>query len=314
MKMEDMGSEAIKRQRLDSLTGNASHRMHPQQQQQQQPQQQPEPSLQLHNYQGGQALGPPNAYSQPPPPSPYEASHEARPPLPEHSQQARYPSQHSGYNTPIRDSRAPLPDNPSVYPRQGSHSAPTRSPDEIPPAGSLRPLNTNFEAEGQQYPHNTNHEAVESSGYPGQEALSNGPFHGLPMAAHQDPMQGPPPQSSGPGFTDPQLAQAQYGAPYSAGPYSAPPNAWAGRHVLQPRKNTRAQQARNLSSRRACSLFTDNSNSQACEVCRARKAKCDEGKPICGYCKENSHQCFYKEVQPAKSASSFHDILRLTTC
>ena len=252
--MEDIGQEAIKRQRLDSLTGNSSHRTHPQQQQQQQP----EPPLQLYNYQGAQALGPPNAYSQPPPPSPYETAHEARPPLPEHPQQARYPPQHSGYNTPIRDSRPPLPDHPAVYQhRPGSHSAPTRSPDEIPHTGPLRPLNTNFDADGQQYPPNANHEAVENpAAFPTQEPLSNGQFHGLPMAPHQEPIQGPPP-GSGPGYVEPSMAQAQYGAPYSAGPYSAPPNAWAGRHVVQPRKNTRATQVSNSSNHPAyCYLLT----------------------------------------------------------
>jgi len=39
---------------------------------------------------------------------------------------------------------------------------------------------------------------------------------------------------------------------------------------------------------------------QACDTCRSRKAKCDEGKPMCGYCRDNNQHCRYKEVAPPK--------------
>ncbi|BAE65330.1 unnamed protein product [Aspergillus oryzae RIB40] len=39
---------------------------------------------------------------------------------------------------------------------------------------------------------------------------------------------------------------------------------------------------------------------QACDQCRARKAKCDEGRPSCSHCKENNLNCVYKEVPPHK--------------
>ncbi|KAJ6134380.1 hypothetical protein N7523_000702 [Penicillium sp. IBT 18751x] len=39
---------------------------------------------------------------------------------------------------------------------------------------------------------------------------------------------------------------------------------------------------------------------QACDQCRARKAKCDEGRPACSHCKENNLICVYKEVPPHK--------------
>ncbi|KAI2737426.1 transcriptional regulator family: Fungal Specific TF [Penicillium roqueforti] len=35
---------------------------------------------------------------------------------------------------------------------------------------------------------------------------------------------------------------------------------------------------------------------QACDQCRARKAKCDEGRPCCSHCKVNNLGCVYKEV------------------
>lgn len=39
---------------------------------------------------------------------------------------------------------------------------------------------------------------------------------------------------------------------------------------------------------------------KACDQCRARKAKCDEGRPMCSHCKENNLFCVYKEVPPHK--------------
>jgi hypothetical protein len=39
---------------------------------------------------------------------------------------------------------------------------------------------------------------------------------------------------------------------------------------------------------------------QACDQCRARKAKCDEGRPACSHCEENNLNCVYKEVPPHK--------------
>ncbi|KAJ6065751.1 hypothetical protein N7444_001404 [Penicillium canescens] len=43
---------------------------------------------------------------------------------------------------------------------------------------------------------------------------------------------------------------------------------------------------------------------QACDQCRARKAKCDEGRPGCSHCKENNLTCVYKEVPPHKQEKS----------
>lgn len=39
---------------------------------------------------------------------------------------------------------------------------------------------------------------------------------------------------------------------------------------------------------------------QACDACRQRKAKCDEGRPLCGFCKEAMIPCVYREVPPPK--------------
>lgn len=48
---------------------------------------------------------------------------------------------------------------------------------------------------------------------------------------------------------------------------------------------------------------------QACDQCRARKAKCDEGRPSCSHCKENNVPCNYKEVPPHKQEKTTQMIL-----
>lgn len=47
---------------------------------------------------------------------------------------------------------------------------------------------------------------------------------------------------------------------------------------------------------------------QACDSCRQRKAKCDEGRPICEHCKTNSLTCTYRDVQPPKHEKQVHQI------
>ncbi|RPA84642.1 hypothetical protein BJ508DRAFT_222926 [Ascobolus immersus RN42] len=48
---------------------------------------------------------------------------------------------------------------------------------------------------------------------------------------------------------------------------------------------------------------------QACDACRARKAKCDEGRPSCGFCKETGVPCIYREVPPPKQDRTLLEIL-----
>lgn len=48
---------------------------------------------------------------------------------------------------------------------------------------------------------------------------------------------------------------------------------------------------------------------QACDACRARKAKCDEGRPSCGFCTETAIPCVYREVPPPKQDRTLLEIL-----
>lgn len=49
---------------------------------------------------------------------------------------------------------------------------------------------------------------------------------------------------------------------------------------------------------------------QACDACRQRKAKCDEGRPLCGFCKEAMIPCVYREVPPPKQDRTLIQILQ----
>ncbi|MCJ1413767.1 hypothetical protein MMC32_000091 [Xylographa parallela] len=275
--MEEIGPEASKRPRLDSFGGAAPmHRVH---------QQHTESPLPLHNYQT-HALRPPSAYNQPLPPSPYDAAHDHRnlPELPPHG----YPHPQSGYNTPVQNTRPFQPE--STYSRHGSVSAPTRSPDEGLPVTALRPLNTASANEGQHYPPHPGSEAPSHLGghpiaYGPPDGYMNGTTHALPMSMPHDPSQRPPLAGQYANYSESSVGPG--GPPYSAGIYG-PSQEWM-RQQQGPRKNTRAL--------------------QACDTCRNRKAKCDEGKPICGYCKDNNQQCRYKEVAPPKADRAQKEIM-----
>lgn len=101
----------------------------------------------------------------------------------------------------------------------------------------------------------------------------------------------------------------QYPGPPPGQPiYGAPPNhEQATGAILRPqRKRTRATQVCLV----RISLTYVANVLQACEECRVRKQKCDEGSP-CSFCNANSLSCHYRDTPPTKyghvpSASSFH--------
>ena len=81
--------------------------------------------------------------------------------------------------------------------------------------------------------------------------------------------------------------QSDYGPPPGAPPQSglSPPH---GPYIsLQPYNNLVRRKPRRAA--------------QACESCRQRKAKCDEGRPTCQSCRDNELECLYREFPPPKS-------------
>lgn len=159
------------------------------------------------------------------------------------------------------------------YSRAGSISAPNRSPNDgqVP---HFQPVNGNVPDSHYPNPH----------GGPGfgprpSYGLAEHPPHGaqtpgLHLVTAHEAMSAHP-QS---------LPPSHYGHPPSAGPHPSPvyPPDYYGQHQMGPygagqrRKPVRA--------------------AQACDSCRQRKAKCDEGRPECQHCKDNNLKCFYRDV------------------
>ncbi|KAL9113637.1 MAG: hypothetical protein Q9227_002375 [Pyrenula ochraceoflavens] len=157
------------------------------------------------------------------------------------------------------------------YHRPGSVSANSRSPIENSHQSHAPPMN------GHDGPPSNQHTPVEPGprhSY-GQETVGGGqPPHGLPYSTSQEAMavhhsaplghhyHPPPPHSSG--YVTPQYDQYYPGLVQGG---------------QQKRKPVRA--------------------SQACDTCRNRKAKCDEGRP-CSHCRENNLECQYRELPVPK--------------
>ncbi|OJD23522.1 hypothetical protein ACJ73_05123 [Blastomyces percursus] len=175
------------------------------------------------------------------------------------------------------------------YGRPGGISAPPpQAPTEShPPPGSYRPMNGSQEQT--QHPQAPPQQAGPSNfqpprmGYPPDARHPNGETHGVPMYSHGDPMQPIPasqPYTPG-GHVPPTLGL------YETSSYFL---AQAGMPIAnRQRRTTRAQ--------------------QACDQCRSRKAKCDEGRPACSHCKENNVPCVYKDVPPQKQERSTQIII-----
>ncbi|KAJ5151048.1 uncharacterized protein N7482_010300 [Penicillium canariense] len=162
--------------------------------------------------------------------------------------------------------QAPLP--PQGYPQLARTPAPPAHPqDPTPPphAGYRPPMNG---APHESSPHSAPPEYRSRMSFQASEPPgtneSTPPSGPLPSTSQFMPP-GPPVPPGTPG-------------PYDQGYYQNP--AFGARQ----RKAARAQ--------------------QACDQCRSRKAKCDEGRPACSHCKENNLMCVYKEVPPHKQEKS----------
>ncbi|KAI9820417.1 MAG: hypothetical protein M1832_003750 [Thelocarpon impressellum] len=186
---------------------------------------------------------------------------------------------HSTYVTPANGVGGHYPPDQQAYPRHGGTPMKSRSPiDSQPPPPPpqqqqqpMRPLSVSTGNTSQQpMQYPIDHPP------PGPyDSQSNGVHHGLPMPSH-DAM--------------PSAHPASYGtSPVSAGPrdsfYMASSSLGGPVVTTFPprRKAIRAAQ---------------------------RKAKCDEGRPSCGFCKEAAMPCVYREVPPPKQDRTLLQILQ----
>ncbi|KAL2834499.1 hypothetical protein BDW59DRAFT_48228 [Aspergillus cavernicola] len=168
-----------------------------------------------------------------------------------------------------------LPQLPSdgPYGRPASLPAPAHAPSEPPPP------HTNFHPMNGAIPH-------ESSPLSAPPDFTRSRMSFPPQdQVHLNGTPPPPPQSLPPAqYPTSAPSVSHTPAPYDSSYYQSQSYGMS-RH----RKTTRAQ--------------------QACDQCRTRKAKCDEGRPACSHCKENSLICVYKEVPPHKQEKSTQHIL-----
>ncbi|PGH06673.1 hypothetical protein AJ79_06457 [Helicocarpus griseus UAMH5409] len=229
----------------------------------------------------------------PPPRGPYE------PGWPPYNYDRPNPDQH-GALSPAQPPRGPplynMPPRgaphgpPDMYGRSGSIPGPSPAPPESHPApGTFRPINGSHE----QPPHSQPQPPPQQPGpvnfpprmgFPPDGRHPNGEHHGLPVLTHPDSIQTIPasqpytpstPMPPTPGVYEPNsYFLGQGGVPLST----------------RQRRTTRAQ--------------------QACDQCRSRKAKCDEGRPSCSHCKENNVPCVYKDVPPQKQERSTQIIVQ----
>ncbi|WEW57904.1 hypothetical protein PRK78_003371 [Emydomyces testavorans] len=232
---------------------------------------------------------------QPPPPltrplPPSEPSHSLPPPRSPFEPWSRPFPSFEGANA---DQRAPPPftgqprdgshHSQDMYSRPGSISGPSRTPSD--PAfrpingashdssASLPPTPTEYRSSFPYAPPHENHGNGEASRSLQMMPPPPPPPDGIPpIPLHRSYAPGTP-MSHGAGAYD-----ASYYFSQANGPYSQ-----------RQRRTTRAQ--------------------QACDQCRARKAKCDEGRPSCGHCKESNVQCVYKDVPPHKHERSTQILL-----
>ncbi|GIZ48832.1 hypothetical protein CKM354_001187800 [Cercospora kikuchii] len=242
----------------------------PQQQQQQHPQQLP--PIQ------------PTAYA-PPPPSSEQSS--SLPPFrhsssqPPHEQQREGQAQYQPDHTYNRSGHAtPAPTNVN---RSYSHD----SGQQRTPATPTGPAH---------FPHPSGHDGAQPPP-PAPQPMDHGAHHGYPptngVPHHGLPA---PPPSHGHHEQHPQYAMTPMvdqhhsypppGQPMYNGPPSYGPT--ANMNYGPKRKQMRA--------------------TQACEQCRQRKQKCDEGNP-CSFCKENNLSCQYRDTPPAKTDKNMEKLL-----
>ncbi|KAJ0418182.1 hypothetical protein BJY00DRAFT_193129 [Aspergillus carlsbadensis] len=199
----------------------------------------------------------------------------------------QYPPPYEGHpSEPRRTSNAPQPPLGSHnYPPMHSRELPQISPD----GPYTRPASLPTPA----------HAPVE----PPQPPVNYHPMNGV---SHESP-----PLSAPPDFTRARMSFApQEAPPHTNGeppmpPHSLPPAQYATAvppppsHTPGPYESSYYQnQSFNMRHRKATRA------QQACDQCRSRKAKCDEGRPSCSHCKENNLTCIYKEVPPHKQEKS----------
>ncbi|KAK0263881.1 hypothetical protein LTS09_002232 [Friedmanniomyces endolithicus] len=256
------------------------HTPHPPQPQSHQAQYAPPPSA------TGTALPPIN-----PPYGPPGTAHDHRtlPSLqhPSNPHEHHLPQEHYPYSQHNRSSHA----TPAPVNRTYSHdSTVQRTPTTPAQPGPYPPMPGPDGSQHPPPPPPQHH--MEYTTHPGYPS-TNGVPHGLPPPGppgqppqqphhEQYPQYAPPSMENHHGQYPPQQQQASMYPPPGYGPMSS------SAMSMQRKKQMRA--------------------TQACEQCRTRKQKCDEGVP-CSFCKEQGLHCQYRDTPPAKTDKNMEKLL-----
>lgn len=65
--------------------------------------------------------------------------------------------------------------------------------------------------------------------------------------------------------------------------------------------------------RRPANMYRRRRAVTACQACRARKTKCDNMRPVCGFCARNAAQCVYDDAATGGDHSTYVNADRVTT-
>jgi hypothetical protein len=214
----------------------------------------------------------------PPPPTYQHGPPFSRPPDSQGHLADRRPSEHVPWEH--QDHRRPSSGPSHGY--QAGHPPPPppyggprdtmvkRDPSEDTPQHQYRPNST-----GNGPDHNVNAPHHEAPGRP-----YHPPYDPAQVRAQPYPPYPPPPHS-------PMSATEPYNHPVY-GPSGLPPPRDQYSSVSYPSVRATNEQVRKKAQRAA----------QACDSCRTLKAKCDEGRPACGSCKEKNMECRYRDPPP----------------
>ncbi|EME42038.1 hypothetical protein DOTSEDRAFT_72963 [Dothistroma septosporum NZE10] len=305
----------------------------PRQQQHQQPS--------THHYAPQPPPPPPPSYhpqhlSGPPPPPHAQAQAQAQGPPPPQQQQQHHSAPYQ------QGSSAPGPALPPIQPAYGqppssasssdqptlpSFRQPSAPPQHDPRDGAppehYHPYNHN--RSGHATPAPVNRSYSHDSGHQRSPATPAGPGPGsFPPGQAQDGAQQPPGQA--PYHMD----HGHHGYPPTNGhlPHGLPPPGPQHHHESHPPPQQMTPMMDNhyqtygpppnqpmgyaYNSGPVSSMYGQKRKqmraTQACEQCRQRKQKCDEGTP-CSFCKENNLSCQYRDTPPAKTDKNMEKLL-----
>ncbi|KAK5168631.1 uncharacterized protein LTR77_005940 [Saxophila tyrrhenica] len=235
--------------------------------------------------------GPPGPNLPPIDPRPQHTNHNLPPLPPPRAPQhdTREGAEYHAYNNHNRSGHAtPAPVNRS-YSHDSAHQQRTPTTPAHPGQGPYPPSSGPDPAQQGPPPPS---QPMEHGGHHGY-GQPNGVPHGLPPPPahpHGPPQHHQPPPSSH--YGPPPMMENHHSYP----PGPPPQDVYFPQSYGPTSSNFNTQKKKQMRA------------TQACEQCRQRKQKCDEGNP-CSFCKEGNMECQYRDTPPAKTDKNMEKLL-----